>query len=117
MQKKVIQVDLNLVKEMETLWEKSYDDLVKIGANISDGCLKIEKEMMKLKSISTKQILSRLKEYEEASKRFGFPFESKYQNLKNKAEAVESGSDKVFSKMIQNSNQIQNEMGQFLDKL
>ena len=117
MQKKVIQVDLNLVKEMKTLWEKSYDDLVKIGSNISEDCLKIEKEMMKLKSISTKQILSRLKEYEEASKRFGFPFDNDFQRLKNRANSVEQNADKVFKKMYNHSTAIMTEMGAFLDNI
>jgi hypothetical protein len=117
MQKKVIKVDLALLQEMEALYEKAYDDAVRIGANISDGCLKIEKEMIKLKSISTKPLLQKLDEYEQASKRYGFPFESKYKNLRAKALAIQNNADKVYAKMYADSNAITTEMGSFLDKI
>jgi hypothetical protein len=117
MQKKVVKVELKLIQEIEALYEQAYDDLLRIGGNISDGCLKIEKEMIKLKSISTKTILKKLDEYEEGSKRFGFPFDSKFQRMRDKALAIEKNADKVYAKMYADSNAITTEMGAFLDKI
>ena len=117
MQKKVVKVNLNFVKELTTLYDKAYNDYVQIGGNIFDACRQVEKELMKLKGVSTKEVIKKIDEYEAASKQYGFPFESQFQRIRDKAMASDKGVDKAFSKMIQDINALQTELGAFLDKV
>jgi hypothetical protein len=116
MQKKGYKIDLNLLEDLKTKYETISDSLWRIMGGVSGNQQKVDAEILKLKSLDLKSILSDISEIEKASEQIGIPASPEVLKMKSSVVSLQSSQDKTVSKMIASSNDIQDTIGAFANK-
>ena len=110
-----VKVEMALNDEIKALWRKTVDQVWEIGGNINYNQSKNEKEMQRLKTFSTKEIIKKLDDYEEGAKKLGLPISAELQQIKAKAINLEKNAEKAFAEAFNNSTAIGTAIGKFMD--